>query len=212
MGTRLPTQQISRDTIAVLRVELACDRIVLAIEIQELRSGTGHIERLWDVSTIDTELSAIQRLFYESLAQIPQIDAVLVDTKSTHCDEYISLTIDLCLSFALLANKPSLSIVLCMGDSYPGAACIEHLVRHTAGAHASNGVRMNMVYTQSLEDTSHNMTVRYLLTDATHHMSGAVMDAHGKIILGSMLAAERALVERRVRLQHEGHYPQQNSA
>ena len=71
---------------------------------------------------------------------------------------------------------------------------------------------MNMVYTQSLEDTSHNMTVRYLLTDATHHMSGAVMDAHGKIILGSMLAAERALVERRVRLQHEGHYPQQNSA
>ena len=56
------------------------------------------------------------------------------------------------------------------------------------------------------------MTVRYLLTDATHHMSGAVMDAHGKIILGSMLAAERALVERRVRLQHEGYYPQQNSA
>ena len=90
MGGRLPTQQISRDTIAVLRVELACDRIMMAIETQELRSGTGHIQRLWDVSTVDTELSAIQRLFYGSLAQIPQFDAVLVDTKCTHCDKYIS--------------------------------------------------------------------------------------------------------------------------
>lgn len=87
------------------------------------------------------------------------------------------------------------------GESYPGAASIEQLVRHTARTHAPNGVRVNMVYTQSLEHTSHNVTVRYLLTDTTHHMSGAVMDEHGKILLGSMLTAERTLVGRRVRLQ-----------
>ncbi len=206
------TQRTSRDTITVLRVELACDRIVLAIETQYVSTGTGHIERLWDLSTVDTEVSAIQRHFYGSLAQITLYDAVLVETKSTHCDEYISLTIDSCLHFALLANFPSLSIVLCLADSYPGTACIEHMVRLTAGAHATNGVRMNMVYMQSLEDTSYNMTVRYLLTDATHHMSGAVMDARGKIMLGSMLAAERALVERRVRLHQLGYHLQQNSA
>jgi len=206
------TQKNRRENVVVLRVELTRDYVALAMETQQVAIGTSHIERLWEVSLDDTDTAALQRYLYASLAQISHIDAVLVDQKSIQCDAHVALIIDSCLHFIQLSNTPTLSMVICVRDTDPSATGIERLVRHTARTYASHGVRLNMVYTQSSEQTIQNVTVRYLLTDGTHHMSGAVMDAHGKILLGSMLSAERILVERSIHVRNGRCYSKQNSA
>jgi hypothetical protein len=206
------THKNTRENVVVLRVELTRDYVALAMETQHVSIGTSHIERLWDVSIDENDNGGLHRYLYASLAQITHIDAVLVDQKSIQCDAHVALIIDLCLHFVQLANAQILSMVLCVRDTDPNAASIERLVRHTARTYASHGVRLNMVYTHSTEQTMQNVTVRYLLTDGTHHMSGAVMDAHGKILLGSMLSAERMLVERSIHVRNGGSYSKQNSA
>ena len=201
MRTRPYATLFTRDSIVVLRVELSTERVGLAIETQQRQSKTRHIERLWEISTADSDSNAVQRLLYGSLAQIPFVDAVLIDTRSTCCDDYVDSTIDACHHFGQTTNVPTLSIVLCIAEANPIATTIERRIRQTVRAYASAGIRINIVYTLPSEHPSLNATVRYLLTDASHHMSGAVMDANGKILLGSMLEAERALLERSVRAQ-----------
>ena len=201
MRTRPYATLFTRDSIVVLRVELSTERVGLAIETQQRQSRTRHIERLWETSTADSDSNAVQRLLYGSLAQIPYLDAVLIDTRSTRCEDIIASTIDTCHHLGQTTNVTALSIVICMGEANPIATTIERRIRQTVRAYASAGIRINIVYTLTSEHPSLNATVHYLLTDASHHMSGAVMDANGKILLGSMLEAERALLERSVRAQ-----------
>ena len=176
-------------------------QIIIAIESApgtinvSLKHGQTQQSTVWQTQSSISDWGILLQRINNSLAQVPQIDAIVHTIQHESTSDNWQFGIQLCTLLPLpLMIRHSLSYVVCVDNQHTHHLEIEAYFRKQSLIWANQRVRINCIRQQHYTHGP-NITQQFLMGNASRVLTGALFLADGQMLMGGHPTAERIITQ-----------------